>query len=48
LQPNNVGFRVLDHRRNTLRVALAICADALVNVVGNCSKQNVFAPQSLG
>jgi hypothetical protein len=47
LQPNNVGFRVLNHRRNTLRVALAVRADALMNVVGNCSKQNFFASQSL-
>ena len=44
LQPNDIGSRILNHGRNTLRVALAVRADALVNVVGNCSKQ-IFLPR---
>src|SRR5215468_11496258 len=47
LQPNDIGFRFLNHRRYAMWVAFAVGADALVNVIRNCCKQN-FASQSLG
>src|SRR5262245_11357673 len=47
LQPNDISFRFVNHRRNAMWVAFAVGADALVNVIRNCCKQN-FASQSLG
>ncbi len=40
LQPDDVGFRLPNDRRNTLWITPAVRADTLVNIIGNCREQN--------
>jgi hypothetical protein len=42
LQPNDVGFRLPNHSCNTLGIAPAVCADTLMNIVGNGREQNLL------